>query len=550
MSLHLESLPPIPEETARIARQLYQKTHRYRLLRDELGTIYTDEQFASLYPSSGQSAASPWRLALVLVMQFMENYTDRQAAEAVLSRIDWKYVLSLELSDLGFDASVLSEFRDRIMAGGKEETLLSTLLEQCREHGLLKARGKQRTDSTHVLAAIRTINRLECVGETLRAALNSLATVVPEWIKARAPSEWYDRYEMRMENFRFPKEKSKQEALANEIGKDGWYLLQLVAAEKALGWLREVPAIEVLRRVWVQQFWVQDEHIHWRSNDDIPPAAKLISSPYDPEAHMSIKRSTIWTGYKAHLTETCDDDLPHLVVHVETTPATTQDIEMTDVIHQALERKELLPSEHFMDTGYVDGDHMVQAQTRYHLALLGPVVTDGSWQARDQHAYDLSQFSMDWDQRVVTCPEGKISRKWTIRQETHSPNIPPVIRAQFGKQDCLACPARAQCTTAATNPRQVTFRSQAHHEAIQMARARQQTPEFKEQYAKRSGIEGTISQGVRAFDLRRSRYIGQDKTHLQHIIIATAMNVSRLLAYLIETPIGRTRISRFAALVA
>jgi len=297
MSLHPDSFPPIPEETARVARQLYQKTNRYRLLRDKLGTVYTDEQFAALYASEGQSAASPWRLALVLVMQFMENYTDRQAAEAVRNRIDWKYVLSLELTDVGFDSSVLSEFRDRLLAGGVEEHLLRTLLEQCQERDLLKARGKQRTDSTHVLAAIRTINRLECVGETLRAALNSLATVVPAWLKARAPVEWYDRYASRMENFRFPKEKSKQEELAAQIGQDGWFLLQWVSEEKAMSWVREIPAVEILRRVWLQQFGVQDEQLHWRANDDIPPASRLISSPYDPEARMSIKRSTMWTGY-------------------------------------------------------------------------------------------------------------------------------------------------------------------------------------------------------------------------------------------------------------
>lgn len=547
MSLHPESLPPIPEETARVARQLYQKTNRYRLLRDELGTVYADEQFAALYPSAGQSAASPWRLALVLIMQFMENYTDRQAAEAVRSRMDWKYVLSLELTDLGFDFSVLSEFRDRLLAGGMEEKLLSTLLEQCQERGLLKARGKQRTDSTHVLAAIRTINRLECVGETLRAALNSLATVVPEWVKAHAPLDWYDRYEARMENFRFPKEKSKQEALADQIGQDGWELLQWVQQEEALPWLREIPAVEVLRQVWVQQFCRQDEQIHWRSNDQIPPASRLISSPYDPQARMSIKRSTVWTGYKVHLTETCDDERPHLIVHVETTPATTQDMEVTGTIHQELERKDLLPREHFMDTGYVDGDHIVQAQNRYGLELLGPVVNNGSWQAKDEQAYDISTFAIDWERQIVTCPQGKISRKWTERQER---TVPLVIRAQFGKQDCLACPARIQCTTATVNPRQVTFRPRPQHEAIQMARVRQHTHTFKERYAKRAGVEGTVSQGVRAFDLRQSRYLGQAKTHLQHIITATAMNVTRLLAWFMGDEPGGTRLSRFAALGA
>jgi transposase len=219
MSLHPEDLPAIPEETARVARHLYQKTNRYRILRDELGTLYTDQQFAALYPPTGQSAASPWRLALVLIMQFMENYTDRQAAEAVLSRIDWKYVLSLELTDLGFDASVLTEFRNRIIAGGMEEQLLTTLLQVCRERGLVKARGKQRTDSTHVLAAIRTINRLECVGETLRAALNSLATVTPEWMSAHAPQEC--SMEAGWKTFAFPKRKPNKRNWRTKSAKMG-----------------------------------------------------------------------------------------------------------------------------------------------------------------------------------------------------------------------------------------------------------------------------------------------------------------------------------------
>jgi transposase len=203
-----------------------------------------------------------------------------------------------------------------------------------------------------------------------------------------------------------------------------------------------------------------------------------------------------------------------------------------------------------MDTGYVDGDHIVNAQTRYGLELLGPVVSNGSWQAKDENAYDISRFSIDWKQRIVTCPEGKNSRKWTERQDSDAPHVPYVIRAQFDKQDCLACPVRTQCTTAVTNPRQVTFRPQAQHEAIQMARGRQQTQAFKDRYAKRAGVEGTISQGVRMFDLRRSRYIGQAKTHLQHVIAAAAMNVTRILAWLMDTPLGGTRVSCFAALLA
>jgi transposase len=277
------------------------------------------------------------------IIQYMENYTDRQAPEALKTRIDFKYALSLELTDPGFDFSVLSEFRSRLIKGGLEEVLLTTLLTICQESGLLKERGKQRTDSTHIEAAIRNLNRIECVGETLRATLNSLAVVVPDWLRAHVPQEWYDRYEKRMEAFRMPKEATKRGALVEQIGRDGFDLLKWVREADAPSWLREIPAAEILRQVWLQQFWVEEGHIQWRSNENIPPASHLISSPYDTQAHMSIKRDTIWTVYKVHLTETCDDQAPHLIIHVETTSATTQDMEMTTVIHQELECKQLLP---------------------------------------------------------------------------------------------------------------------------------------------------------------------------------------------------------------
>src|SRR2546423_12226338 len=179
MSLHPHIIEPVPDETARIARAAFPKGHPYLTFRDALGTIFQDEDFAPLYAHTGQPGFTPWRLALVTIMQFRENLADRQAAEAVRARIDWKYLLGLELTDPGFDFSVLSEFRDRLLAGDAAERLLEPLLERCRAMGLLKARGQQRTDATHVVAAIRALHRLELVAETLRAALNELATVAP-----------------------------------------------------------------------------------------------------------------------------------------------------------------------------------------------------------------------------------------------------------------------------------------------------------------------------------------------------------------------------------
>jgi transposase len=456
MSLHPQEIPPIPEETARVARAILPQGNRYLLLREGLGTIYSDELFADVYPRLGQPAEQPWRLALVTVMQFMENYTDRQAAEAVRTRIDWKYVLSLELTDPGFNFSVLSEFRTRLLESEQGERLLTALLQECQARGWLKARGKQRTDSTHVLAAIRTINRLECAGETLRAALNDLAVVAPDWMRSQVPAEWHERYDSRIEEYQLPKEATKRQAMAEQIGADGWHLLSAINGSQAPAWLREIPAVEVLRRVWIQQFYVSEDHVHWRADDNIPPASLLISSPYDPEAHLSIKRSTVWTGYKVHVTETCDEDSPHLLIQIETTPATTQDKEVTADIHQELESLHLLPNEHFADTGYVDGDQLVSSQLEYGIDLVGPVTVDPSWQAKAGQGYDATQFTIDWQARQVTCPQGKTSRKWKL---AHDRRYPAVIRVEFGRADCLACPCRSLCTSAASNPRQLTLRS-------------------------------------------------------------------------------------------
>jgi transposase len=193
-----------------VAHAAFPKGHPYLTLRDHLGTIFQDEDFAALFPAWGYPGLPPWRLALVTIMQFRENLADRQAAEAVRARIDWKYLLGLDLTDPGFDFSVLSEFRDRLLAGSAAVLLLDKLLERCRTRGLLKARGQQRTDSTHGLAAIRVMNRLELVAETLRATLNELATVAPAWLQAMAPLAWYERYGKRIEETRLPQGQSRR----------------------------------------------------------------------------------------------------------------------------------------------------------------------------------------------------------------------------------------------------------------------------------------------------------------------------------------------------
>jgi transposase len=545
MSMRGRTMFDIPEETVRVAQAAFPKGNVYMTMRDELGLVYTDHEFAGMFAWGGQPAEAPGLLAMVTIMQYAEGMTDRQTAEGVRSRIDWKYALGLELSDPGFDHSVLSQFRDRLIANEQEEALLEQMLTRLQEKELLKGRGRQRTDSTHVLAATRQLNRLECVGEALRQALNVLAEEAPEWLLQQVRPDWFDRYVYRFEMYRLPKKKADREALQEQIGGDGVELLSAIYADEAPLWLRQLPAVEMLRRIWVQQYYLENGAIYWRARDNMPPNDQLIQSPYEPDARNRTKRDLNWTGYTAHLTETCDEHSPNVITHVETTPATTPDVKVTAQIHTALDRKKLLPREHFVDTAYVDGDHLASSRDDYQLDLVGPVPPDNSWQANAEQGFDIPCFQIDWANETVTCPEGHLSHGWYPGKDGRGNDV---IKVQFAQTDCRACPSRVHCTRGQVSPRMLRLRPKHEHEALQYGRDRQQQAQFKERYKIRAGVEGAISQGVRAFDLRRARYIGLAKTHLQHIATAAAINLSRVVAWLTDIPKAQTRCSKFAAL--
>jgi len=545
MSLIGRTMFDIPEETVRVAQAAFPKGNVYMKMRDELGVVYTDHEFAGMFGWGGQAAESPGMLAMVMIMQYAEGLSDRQAAEAVRSRIDWKYALGLELTDTGFDHSVLSQFRDRLITNKQEEELLEQMLKRLQEKKLLKSRGQQRTDSTHVLAATRQVNRLECVGETLRQTLNVLAEEAPTWLLQQISPDWFDRYVYRFEMYRLPKKKAEREALQQQIGLDGVELLTAIYADETPLRLRQLPAVEMLRCIWMQQYYIENDTVYWRARDNMPPNDLLIQSPYDPEARNRTKRNLNWTGYTAHLTETCDEDKPNVITNVETTPATSPDVDVTPQIHTALAKKKLLPREHFVDTAYVDGAHLVSSRNDYQIDLVGPVPPDNSWQANTEQGFDIPCFQIDWDNETVTCPEGHTSRGWYPGQDGQGNDV---IKIQFAKTDCQACLSRFHCTRGQVSPRMLRLRPKLEHQALQFGRQRQQQPQFKERYKTRAGIEGTISQGVRTFDLRRTRYIGLAKTHLQHVTTATAINLSRVVAWLSDIPKAQTRSSKFAAL--
>jgi transposase len=537
----------VPETTAEVARAAFPKGHPYLTLRDELGVIFQDKDFTDLYPERGQPALSPWRLALVTIMQFRENLSDRQAADAVRDRIAWKYLLGLELTDPGFDFSVLSEFRDRLLEGGTEELLLEKLLARCRELELVKARGKQRTDSTHVLASIRTMNRLELVAETMRAALNELAAEAPTWLRNVAPEAWYQRYSRRIEDERLPRGKAKREAYAQVIGEDGLALLEMLSKPDAPRGLDELTQVQILRQVWERHYEREGGQLRFKANSKLSKAAEAVESPYDDEARYRNKGTTTWTGYMVHVTESCaGDDNPYLLTNVFTTDASVHEVRCTAPIQQALVDKALPPEQHLVDSAYVDADLLVSSKQEQGIIMVGPTRKDPSWQPKVEGAYDGYQFEVDWEQQQVRCPQGKHSSAWRELMDHGE----PYIKVVFRKTDCLPCRARSLCTRSEKGPRQMRLQPRTQYEALKEARQHHASMAGKQLYAKRAGVEGTVSQGVRAFGLRQTRYRGLAKTHLQHVATAAAMNIDRIAAWFDGIPHAKTRTSRFAALAA
>src|SRR5215475_260994 len=450
MSLRPEPLPPIPDTTAAAVRAAFPKGNPYVDLRTEFGTLYNDDLFTDLYPPEGRPVeVAPWRLALVVVLQYIEGLTDRQAADAVRRCMDWKYALSLDLHDPGFDFTLLHDCRERLLSHDAAQRLLDTFLATCKARGWIKARGTQRTDSTHVLAAIRTLHRLECGLEAMHAALNQLSQAAPTWVQPWVTREWYDRYGLRSDQVRLPKEASKREALARQVGADGYQLLDCVWAAESAPYLRTLPTLEALRQIWVQQYYRCTVSglaaLRWRTTDEQPPAALRITSPYELEARYSTKRDTQWVGYKHHLTETYEPEHPDLIIQVLTTPATTPDCTMGPPIVQDLAARDLLPGTPLLDSGYVDADFLVTAQTQHQIDVVGPAFGSYSWQHQTGQGYDLQAFVLDWDTQQARCPQGHTSIHW---RPGHDVSGDPVIRVRVDGPTCRACPARPACIAA------------------------------------------------------------------------------------------------------
>jgi transposase len=554
MSMQPRPWPEVPSATARVARAAFREGALAIRARDQLGAWCQDVDFAGAYGVRGAPGMSPAQLAMVTVLQFTENLTDRQAADAVRGRLDWKYCLGLALDDEGFDFSVLGEFRSRLVAAALERVIFDLLLGRLKELGLVKPGGTQRTDSTHVLGRIAGLNRLELAGETVRAALEALAAAAPGWLAGVIGASWQQVCGQRIDGWRLPGSEAKRAELAARYGADGYLLLEAVRAGGAPPWLRELPAVEALRQIWVQRYYRdQDGRVRWReaglAGQGLPPGRTRIISPYGLDARYSEKRGKGWSGYKVHLSETCglpgpggSRGVPDLITNVVTTGAAVPDAVMTGPVHDMLAAAGLSPGQHAADAGYASADLLLDARAR-GITLLAPLAADASPQARSG-GYTAQMFTIDWDHQQATCPQGATSRKWAPTQQGNR----EAYVVAFPAAACRACPARDKCTSSARSGRQLFLRPRKVHQAAAAARAEQASQQWKDRYAIRAGVEGTIRQATHVTGIRTARYLGLPKTSLEHAAAAAAINLIRLDAWWTSKPAGRTRTSHLQRL--
>jgi transposase len=509
----------MPEDLARIGAALLPADSPYRWIGDQLYALYDNAAFADLYHAEGKPAIHPVDLLFVLAFQALEDLGDRAAAEAVRLRLDWKYALHLPLDYAGFDFSVLSDFRARLVAHAASARLFDQLLAQLREQGLLTRRGRQRTDSLAILTRVRLLTRVELVVETLRLALRALLAADPTWVRATVPPTWEAQYGGRCLAERLSE--SERARLQTETGRDGQWLLDRLAEATTPAALTSLPDVVTLRTVWLQQFELREEQVVFRDLRGYDGATQ-IQTPHDVQARWSKKGSATWVGDKLQVTETDDADRPHLITDIALTRSVEGDTTALADIQARQRARDMLPSERYVDQAYVSGATL-EASAAHGEDLIGPASTaDPSPQARRADGLTQAHFQIDLEARVASCPGGATAQGRLAKDGT--------LRFAFDDAQCGGCVLRERCCTGQGGRRLTTSPG---HAALLAARARQTTEAFKTAYrAHRGGVEGCLSALVRGQGVRENRYIGRAKNHLRALMVGVAVNLRRAARWL------------------
>ena len=429
---------------------------------------------------------------MVTLFPFLENIPDREAAEQVVVRLDWKYALHLPVTYAGFDFSCLCYFRRRLLAHAQERLVFEQILGTIQALGVVKKRGKPRPDALAVLGAVRQLSALETVTETLRLAVRALAHADPTWVAQEVPASFVEAYAHRRSDYRLSVDERK--AAWQQVGQDGVWLLERLAATAPTA-LRAREAIAVLRTVWDQRYERVEGRVRGRAQT--VDGTELIVTPHDPGVRAGEKRGQKWHGDKGHGTETAQAERPNFITDVTTANATSGDVEALPQIRAHLDERAVVPAEQYVDSGYVSGPHLAQSQAA-GIALVGPPLPDTS-----PNQFKIADFASDRQARQALCPHGHASVKWSVRTERDGSRA---VNIQFATATCAACPLRAPCTSGKSGR---SLHLSEHYELLAARRAEAQTAAFRARMRACPALAAPLSELVRGHGLRRHRYRGR-----------------------------------------
>jgi transposase len=516
-----------------LAGNLFGLGNRYRLFREKIWPklLELGPKLDALYcAENGRPAIDPVLLCGVTLLQFMEKVADRRACEHVVYHLGWKYALDLELDYDGFHSTVLVYFRDRLEDNQAERMIFDRILKLLVELGLVKKKGKQRLDSTHIVGYVKAMSWLECAMETLRLGLEALKAEVG---KKKRPEFWDRLWKFYVEsNLDWRLSKTEQASRHRQCGQDMRDLLEWIDTEYPK--LCEREAVKLLRRVFDEQFEVVEGKLELATQRP----SRAVQNPHDPDAHYADKNTKQWTGYKVHVAETVDPQQPtqkkgvpadHFITEIFTTEAAQDEMAgLTEVLTREQQHHEITPQAMYTDAGYVTEDTLTQAEQN-GMELLGPTRPDPH-----KGAYNTDAFHVDVDKRQAVCPQGKLSTQCSRIKDTYMGT--EYYRIEWGNQ-CDSCPVQKQCTRSKSGRR--TLVVGLRHDLVEQRRKEMKERGFSKNMHPRNGIEGTHSELVRGHALRRTKYRGLSRVGLSNYFIGAACNIKRylnLLAFQMRTP--------------
>ncbi len=509
----------VPADTAAIGQTLLRVNDIYRQIGDRFDELMPSEDiFGPMYSHKGMPAVSPLLLALVTILQAMERLPDRVAARHVVTRLDWKYALHLPLGYLGFHFTDLHVFRERLMEHGQERLMFNEVLAKLKAMGLIKARGKVRTDATHIVALVHRLSQLELVRESIRVVLDAVSGVARTWVSETVPAAFSETYGERQNDYRLSDSQIAKQLL--EAGRDGFWLVARID-QSAPAAARTLPQVQVLRRVLAQQFPQGPES---GPSKERPAGRAVIETPHDHEARSSKKRQKAWVGYKAHITETCDDKLPSLIVDVEVTDATEADNDQLPKIQERLAERSMQPAEQLVDQAYMSGPNLARSAEQ-GIDLVGRLQQD----LGAPEGYRQADFEIDEEKQEAICPAGHRSVVWSEKPIGDGEWCE--IKIRFARKSCEECRAFGVCTSSMQG-RSLTLNP--YRDLLEACRARAKSEEFKQEFRLRSQVEGSVSELVRGYGARYARYRGRTKSQLQACFAATAANLRRTIRWSLQ----------------